>query len=1114
MSAVKTNADNLGYFNPPNVYKPAILNIELIGEYDPADGAFNTYRITQNDGKVFDFKVKNGSGGSTGLGIDNVEEIVVSTESSGVNVIRITFTDGTYQDFQVRNGAKGDKGDQGIPGPAGIDSVTTEVEDPEYSEDGPEVEVGQITDGVLPMTFKHIQGPQGVSIDSVEQTTVATNNGGTNVVRITLDNGEHVDINIKNGKASYGLFPTAADLPANPSVGDYAFVGSNFPADIYVCASEGVWSDSGEDYDGDDVDLTDYATKEEVSELGQEVGRIEGEYNYSFDASGVQCFKCKLEAGKKYVFKFVSGSGYITTVKSVAGDSYYSTTIDNFLTGNALTVGAKLSVVPTQDADYLAIYNSAAVVVSLVYQENIIDTFSELKSKTSALESAVITKGVYTLKTTANGDVYGLKDIRLVSGHKYRFDISADGTISGTQLSLKISTSNGSTYYNLNSQLLGSNGSWNGTKQTYTYIATEDLFTMMVGSYYQGITANANITLTITDMTVSEVLDVESKLIHSLQTRGEYSVSGSGDVYGLFYCRLVKNHSYRIDVTADNSISGSHLSLKIATGAGSTYAELTGDLLSSGSWDGTKKSFTYIANEDKFDMKIGSYCTSISSGAKVTVSFTDITTDKELEEIGVLNTLALTKSIYTLNTIGNGSVYGFKKVRLIRGHSYRFDISADSSISGTQVSLKIADGTTDATYATISGQLLNNGTWDGSVKSFYYVASEDKLNMNIGSYYQGITDNANITLVFTDITLERVQSNDATHIAQYYAQFEKEFKNVEYLSNLNILFFSDVHGHKYNKTNVERIVQLANSLQELDVVINGGDTLYSLITPESEAGDDYLDDLDWYNAIVNTCQADVLTCVGNHDAWMGPFEEGVFNWADLKDVYQLVTKEVVLSGAHNGSPIIQPSNAEQNGYCYYYKDYGDIRVIVLNAMENESHPSGYWDATQIAWFESVLDDARTHSKKVICVSHCPSDLRTAQRVNSSFTSIRDYTWGEYDAILTPSSAFDIVDSFIDNGGTFICWLTGHTHYDQLLTPARYNNQLQIDIASARYDYHNDGYKVTDISDVSNPVYDCCNYIGIDVTHKLIKVFRIGWDMDGGMKVRYALCYNYDTNNII
>ena len=180
--AVNTDVENIGYFNPPNVYKPAILSIDIVGEYNPNDGAFNTYRITQNDGRIYDIRVKNGSGGSTGRGIADIDE-TPSTESSGINIIRITYTDGTHEDFQVRNGAKGEQGEQGIQGPAGIDSVTAEALDDGYSADGPEVVVGPVVDGVLPMTFKHLQGPQGepavavtkyVTVEADSETTAAT----------------------------------------------------------------------------------------------------------------------------------------------------------------------------------------------------------------------------------------------------------------------------------------------------------------------------------------------------------------------------------------------------------------------------------------------------------------------------------------------------------------------------------------------------------------------------------------------------------------------------------------------------------------------------------------------------------------------------------------------------------------------------------------------------------------------------------------------------------------------------------------------------------------------------------------------------------------------------
>lgn len=118
------------------------------------------------------------------------------------------------------------------------------------------------------------RGPQGDSVQDVEQTQTSLENGGVNKIKFTLSNGVSCEFQVRNGTTSSGLFPTVEALQAaypNPVVGQYAFVGAGFPADIYVCTTAGTWTDSGEDYDGDNVDLTDYATKAEVNQLEAKV---------------------------------------------------------------------------------------------------------------------------------------------------------------------------------------------------------------------------------------------------------------------------------------------------------------------------------------------------------------------------------------------------------------------------------------------------------------------------------------------------------------------------------------------------------------------------------------------------------------------------------------------------------------------------------------------------------------------------------------------------------------------------------------------------------------------------------------------------------------------------
>lgn len=122
------------------------------------------------------------------------------------------------------------------------------------------------------------RGPEGVGITEIEQVEQSTANGGRNTIRIHLSNGSSYDVYTRNGTTSTGLFPTLAALQSaypSPVVGQYAFVGAGFPADIYVCNTAGTWTDSGADYDGDSVDLTDYATKAELNQLEAKVTDLE-----------------------------------------------------------------------------------------------------------------------------------------------------------------------------------------------------------------------------------------------------------------------------------------------------------------------------------------------------------------------------------------------------------------------------------------------------------------------------------------------------------------------------------------------------------------------------------------------------------------------------------------------------------------------------------------------------------------------------------------------------------------------------------------------------------------------------------------------------------------------
>lgn len=98
-----------------------ISNIEQIVK-STEDGGKNVIRVTRSDGWSKVFEILNGSKGSKGdkgTSIVKLEQTRKTTESSGLNTIEATLGDGTKESFEIYNGAKGEQGDKGEKGDKG-----------------------------------------------------------------------------------------------------------------------------------------------------------------------------------------------------------------------------------------------------------------------------------------------------------------------------------------------------------------------------------------------------------------------------------------------------------------------------------------------------------------------------------------------------------------------------------------------------------------------------------------------------------------------------------------------------------------------------------------------------------------------------------------------------------------------------------------------------------------------------------------------------------------------------------------------------------------------------------------------------------------------------------
>jgi len=258
------------------------------------------------------------------------------------------------------------------------------------------------------------RGPEGAGITGVEQTVESVENGGRNTIHITLSNGQSYDVYVRNGKSSAGLFPDAATLNAqrpNPSVGEYAFVGSGFPADIYVCATAGTWSDSGEDYDGDNVDLTDYATKAELSQLEAEVDELDEELHeinpHITGRMGIG--NTNTDITTSTLPEYTDQYGIATLVLDSPGYLWVCLENESF---RVTSGGIEIPIVYVKDDGGLHCYVSAEMVNAGTLQFKV-ESIHPIKSDTERLtitaRSYTITYGdaIPELGYTANGEVEG-----------------------------------------------------------------------------------------------------------------------------------------------------------------------------------------------------------------------------------------------------------------------------------------------------------------------------------------------------------------------------------------------------------------------------------------------------------------------------------------------------------------------------------------------------------------------------------------------------------------------------------------------------------------------------------------------------------------------------------
>ena len=311
-------------------------------------------------------------------------------------------------------------------------------------------------------------------------------------------------------------------------------------------------------------------------------------------------------------------------------------------------------------------------------------------------------------------------------------------------------------------------------------------------------------------------------------------------------------------------------------------------------------------------------------------------------------------------------------------------------------------------------------------------------------------------------------------------------KHVGSNTPLTLLHFSDIHGDVIRLSRILEMGDMCGGL--VDDILCTGDMM----------NDKWDDGYDFWQGKADK----VLTAIGNHDVltsqgmtitgveaygrYIGPFVE---QWG-----------------------VVQPDDAESEGKCYYYKDYPNskIRLIVLDCMHYNG-TTGWGsdgDGEQDQWLQEVLDDARTNSLSVICAAHVGPSV--SEFIDCTYTDYQYLAQQKQISYNMMTHAQASIDSFVDSGGEFICWLHGHYHCDSIYLHNDNTIGISIDRAS--------GYAENGLSSCARYAFDksqdAFNLVSFDTSAKLIKLYKVGANMDFRFVRMGALCFNYETKEIV
>lgn len=374
------------------------------------------------------------------------------------------------------------------------------------------------------------------------------------------------------------------------------------------------------------------------------------------------------------------------------------------------------------------------------------------------------------------------------------------------------------------------------------------------------------------------------------------------------------------------------------------------------------------------------------------------------------------------------------------------------------------------------------------LNQLYDIAPIEALQTTTGEYI--LTTNGEYILINTaSDAATAYTTNQISYFYKYVKDAENKVKsgkkplNLTWRSYLNqpevltLAHLSDYHGDG----------------QELEYIYDKWASVMGLADDWICTGDlvaeRFSDPFVYYPTTDNLMAKSTMLVIGNHDALA---DTSGYDWTDLASESQQYNKFF--------APTIANWNVLHSGTnTYYYKDYdlNNIRLIVLNDMLESADM-----IAQLYWLENTA--LNTNLSVVIAKHYIP---RTPVKIDCSFSAI-DYTAagnGE-DAIA------DKVQQFINNGGKFICYLTGHSHYDYISYLSQYPDQLVLTMDATGRQACNDWSDMMRYDDEISR--DLFNMVQFDTSSSIVKITRCGANYDRYLRLKDTITINYNTKQII